>query len=333
MSKSFKHRLHGFTLVELLVVIAIIGVLVGLLLPAVQAAREAARRMSCQNNLKQIGLSFHNFESAYKKLPPGYIGPSRSDIAIDAGSAGNQQYYGVLIFLMPFMEQNAIYNQFPQALARVDRLAQSGEDLRWFSTRPISLFAGATDPWNLAQFRVPNFLCPSDSKNPTAVWTRSHTRASAATGTGVTVQAFVGLPPGWPVNGLGRTNYVGCHGRPDVEGSRWQGLLRNRSETRFGSVSDGLSNTLLFGETRGGATTATTPPSPSTYLWISAMTFPSSTTWLLGEDNWYEFSSNHTGIVNFALGDGSVRSLSTNLDGTLWLQVNGMSDGGVNNEF
>lgn len=325
-------RRTGFTLVELLVVIAIIGILVGLLLPAVQAAREAARRMSCTNNLKQLGLALHNFESTFKKLPPGYLGPPRSTPFVSTPNGGNQQYFSVFIYLLPFMEQNNIYNQFPVDLARVDRVAQPGEDLRWFNLAD-PLFAGKTDPWNIAQFKLPMLMCPSDAKSPTILWTRTHIWAGSAATTGISIQPFVGSTTGgWPVSAIGRTNYLGCHGRPDAESGKWQGMLRNRSETKFGSVSDGLSNTIAFGENRGGTEGTAPNLNPATFGWLSAPTLPASSAWLLGEDNYYEFSSNHTGICNFVIGDGAVRSVTTTLDGQVWLRVNGISDGLVNGE-
>src|SRR3954449_8651134 len=95
---------HGFTLVELLVVIAIIGVLVALLLPAVQAARESARRMQCQNNLKQIGLALLNYESSHKALPAGYL----SDI--DASGNDTGPGWGWAALILPQMEETTVLN-------------------------------------------------------------------------------------------------------------------------------------------------------------------------------------------------------------------------------
>jgi prepilin-type N-terminal cleavage/methylation domain-containing protein len=95
-------RRQGFTLVELLVVIAIIGTLVALLLPAIQAARESARKASCRNNLRQIGVAMHNYESARNKLPTGY--------QYAAGSQGNALGYSWGAMLLPFMELQSMYD-------------------------------------------------------------------------------------------------------------------------------------------------------------------------------------------------------------------------------
>ena len=98
---------RGFTLVELLVVIAIIGVLVGLLLPAVQAAREAARRMSCSNNMAQLGLAIHNYEFSREHLPPGVTNPTGPVTNLPTGLD-----VGYLVYLLPYVEQQGIADNF-----------------------------------------------------------------------------------------------------------------------------------------------------------------------------------------------------------------------------
>jgi prepilin-type N-terminal cleavage/methylation domain-containing protein len=134
-SCSAVRRARGFTLVELLVVIAIIGVMVGLLLPAVQAAREAARRMSCSNNLKQMGLATHNYHDVFNALPARQAGPNWS-----GGSPEGPPRWSAFVALLPFYEQEARNNQI-----------QTGGYHAWHG-HPDSGYVG----------QIPSLICPSD---------------------------------------------------------------------------------------------------------------------------------------------------------------------------
>ncbi|WP_406697130.1 DUF1559 domain-containing protein [Singulisphaera sp. Ch08] len=143
-------RRRGFTLIELLVVIAIIAVLIALLLPAVQSAREAARRSQCVNNLKQLGLAVHNYESSTQCIPP-------------AGTTCGAQRYSMKARILPYMEQTGIYNAFnwnfiPYNWTNPGTISNTCNGIAYVDDyvvgRAVNVTAGST--------KISNFLCPSD---------------------------------------------------------------------------------------------------------------------------------------------------------------------------
>jgi len=136
LNAVFKRR--GFTLIELLVVIAIIAILIALLLPAVQQAREAARRSTCKNNLKQIGLALHNYHDTHRVFPPGCISRSiRSggqDVWEDAASltATGNQGTSWMLMILPYADQAPLYNQWNFSTNVMGNRAQAENDIPGF---------------------------------------------------------------------------------------------------------------------------------------------------------------------------------------------------------
>jgi prepilin-type N-terminal cleavage/methylation domain-containing protein/prepilin-type processing-associated H-X9-DG protein len=210
---------QGFTLIELLVVIAIIAILIGLLLPAVQKVREAAARMKCANNLKQMGLAAHNFESAYNYLPPQH-GTVLVNGVVGSNDASPQA------LMLPFIEQSNKYNQFNfNYNVWSDRAAVPGLP----AIPHVNLLARSQD--------IPIYLCPSDG-SPTQ--RASDDSASLANGA------------------QGRLNYLACLGSTSqfittgpgagifCPGSVAAGQLLKG--TPIVGITDGTSNTALFAE-------------------------------------------------------------------------------------
>lgn len=331
----------GFTLVELLVVIAVIGILVGLLLPAVQAAREAARRMQCTNHLKQLALASINFESSYKRFPPGYLGSSHTVTISDApaDTPFGRQWIGLFPFIFPYIEQSVIFDVYPSS-------RELNPDRR-VSSLPASS-AARFDPWwndddedpsdmdtlwDAAQYRLSFMLCPSDNAygNSVANASRLHTYGgSGATTATVTVNGFsVADTPS-----LGRTNYLGVAGgmgKTETSWQQWIGIFHNRSKTKFGNISDGTSNTLLFGEVTGSWTDSAKPTGRTwSFTWNNG---PLPTGWGIGGSTphtYNRFNSIHSGkVINFALADGSIHGVSPTMDNSVFLYLSSMADGRV----
>ena len=219
--KRFK---SGMTLIELLVAIAIIGVLVGLLLPATRSSREAARRMSCSNNLKQVGVGLHNYHSAFGSLPQQMGGTFHP--RFNQGGTfppGNNRYrLGFLVPLLPYVEQQALWER-----------VSAGEGYAPMGPAP---WTEAFGPWNT---NVPVFRCPSDpgQGNP------SLGRTNYAACLGDAVDALETGPIKW--NSIERRWMSDLTDRVAVSG---RGMFVPRMTLCFADASDGLSNTIMLGE-------------------------------------------------------------------------------------
>lgn len=308
-SRSFPVCRRAFTLVELLVVIAIIGVLVALLLPAVQKAREAARRLQCASALKQIGLAAHNFCTAQGKLPPGYLGPVPA-----AAEVTNDQCIGVLPYLLPYVEQQAVYDGIKV-------------DLRLDQKKPF--WTGDASTWTMAQYRLGLFVCPSDDpyrQVTQGVVVNLNTWFNPGSSQIKLDAHFLNPTTGGP---LGRTNYIGCAGGYGIVDlppyDAYRGVFHSRSEYNLSDIRDGTSNTLMFGETAGGFTEKNERIIAHSWMGSGAMPVFGG----LGDRLWYRFSSNHGDLVQFAFADGSVRTLSYSVEQDVYRAIAGIRDGEV----
>jgi prepilin-type N-terminal cleavage/methylation domain-containing protein len=313
----------AFTLVELLVVIAIIGVLVGLLLPAVQAAREAARRMQCSNNVKQLGLAFHNYENAFRNFPINFAWRARPGLG-NGGPAISDTGKSWMQMILPFIEQNAMFNNIDFTVG-----------LRLTGGIPGAA-ANIQRNRDIAATPVPSFLCPSDGQhNNGRLDRRSDTVAASEQWAVTNYKACAGS--NWNsglfawVNNLGGKNGGNSDGLNAGNGVLSSNQQNTNPITRMRDVSDGTSNTFFLGEAlpifsqwnwwyNPNAVTATTAiplnfslrrplPWPTCGLPAGDHSRRADCDW----PNNYNFNSRHVGGGNFGLGDGSVRFVSDNI--------------------
>jgi prepilin-type N-terminal cleavage/methylation domain-containing protein/prepilin-type processing-associated H-X9-DG protein len=281
VSRGTARQTHcsAFTLVELLVVITIIGILIALLLPAVQAAREAARKLTCTNNLKQIGLALHLYHDANNCLPAGWRAYNSQGQPSPLGDPG----WAWAACILPFIEQESV------------------------ATNLIHFDKSLTAPENEAVRSLPLalFRCPSDEGEKTFVWVPDE--GEALVKPELATSNYVGV--------FGDEDIHKCGSVPDGQQCTGNGTFFHNSAVRFADIRDGLSNTFIVGERAsllGYSTWVGAPAGDECApgLVLGTAGYPPNSE----QSDIHNFSSRHPSGTNFLLGDGSARLISQDID-------------------
>lgn len=354
MSRTHRSR-PAFTLVELLVVIAIIGILVGLLLPAVQAAREAARRLQCQNNLKQYGLALLNYESAYKKFPLAIMGdPNNPSDPNSTGTAFDDDGFGWQTAILPFIEQTNLWNSLNAGIPLPSGYQNlpAGAPIRpgvygaieaWWATNGGSGQLPATSNTPIipgGDTLISTYVCPSSAlpRRVPEFWVIPGSTSGARPERGEMV--------GYAVSSY-KTAGGSCYG--DF------GLMHKYRETpdgprAMGDLVDGTSNTIAVAESAyvqgngrgnpdgndevedwpiwigGPGTDESQRTNGRTNSPINGRVGPSNMYFAINDDCAFSY---HTGGAQFCFVDGSVHFLSENLEMDTYCHLHDIRDGKV----
>ncbi|TWT43227.1 DUF1559 domain-containing protein [Botrimarina hoheduenensis] len=348
-------RPQGFTLVELLVVIAIIGVLIGMLLPAVQAAREAARRSQCSNRLRQLVLAMHNYESARRELPAGFLSQSGTPLGRYAMTYDAPPGWGWGSLVLDYLEESAVIGaidrQLPLTAPQHRELI--GETLNAFLCPTVS---GPTEPFVVNDASgAPLVVNGSSVVVGRSHYVASHGQESCWGDCGVpgVKEIFIDIyAVGAAAKGSAEVSATG-----DITAIADGPFYRN-SRTRFADVTDGLSKTIFLGEHSSLLSEKTwagvVPGAGVTPAFISGDNGPDSAATLVlvhagpsGGEQYQatglpiihpvnfptyhvgQMYAEHPGGGNVALGDGSVRFVQDQVDLILWAEYSSIGEGEV----